>query len=207
MTATDNFSAILANRSSENRHSLDFYPTPPSATIALIKHLRLGPENMVWECASGEGDMAKVFQHFQIDCIGTDIKDGHDFLKIQGLSGGRFPNWIITNPPFNLAAEFIRHAYSLNINFALLLKSQYWHASNRSKLFQECQPTEILPLSWRIDYKYKERGLGNEKQGSPTMDHIWCVWERDLQGKLTPTTYQPLPKPIKNDFEFWKSMQ
>ena len=45
---------VLANRSAKDRRKLDFYPTPPDVTHALMQFLNL-PKTTVWECACGEG--------------------------------------------------------------------------------------------------------------------------------------------------------
>jgi hypothetical protein len=205
-----NFSAIIANRSSENRNHLDFYPTPPSATIALINFLR--EENLyhhhhnVWEPACGTGDMSSVIRRMGNDVIETDIQMGYDYLTCHIPSGDKI-DWVITNPPFKLAKEFILRSAEHNLNFAFLLKSQYWHSASRMSLFKRCKPTFILPLTWRIDFKYKERGQGAEAKGSPTMDHIWAVWKRKWCDPdiihPTVTIFKPLEKPIKNDYKWY----
>jgi hypothetical protein len=199
------FSAILANRSSEDRNHLDFYPTPPSATIALMRFLEgrnlVNQNHKIWEPACGSGDMTLVLRKLEYDVTGTDIETGHDYL-VTDIS--EHVNWVITNPPFSLASQFIRRSLENGVSFAFLLKSQYWHSANRLGLFMESKPSFVLPLTWRIDFKYKERGQGTESKGSPTMDHIWVVW---LAGKpnYVETIYQPLEKPIRNDYEWYLS--
>lgn len=119
--AQENFSRVIANRQKDRRH-LDFYPTPPSATVALIDRLKLTSDDVVWECACGSGDMTNVFTELGIKCIGSDITDGRDFLKEEKLPDDKI-NWIITNPPFNLAEQFIKHADQFGVKYAFLLKS------------------------------------------------------------------------------------
>lgn len=81
---------------------------------------------------------------------------------------------IITNPPFNISEDFIRKACSMDLNIvAFLLKSQYWHAAKRKKLFEQYPPSYILALTWRPDFLSGERG------GAPTMECIWTVWLRN----------------------------
>lgn len=208
--SNSNFSAILANRSSENRDHLDFYPTPPSATIALIDFLVkeniLHTYHKIWEPACGTGDMSRVLKMFSKDVIETDIQTGYDYLENPIPTRDKI-DWVITNPPFKLAKEFILKSVDHSVNFAFLLKSQYWHSANRLPLFRQYKPSFILPLTWRIDFKYKERGQGLEAKGSPTMDHIWVVWKRKwCQPDVTyptDTIFQPLEKPIKNDYEWY----
>jgi hypothetical protein len=99
---------------------------------------------------------------------------------------------IVTNPPFNLAEQFIRHAIlDLQIPYcALLLKATYWHAKSRISLFKECPPAVIYPLTWRLDFM---------NRGRPTMECSWIVWDRSRVG----TKYELLEKPQVTLGEFF----
>lgn len=172
------------------RRELDYYPTPANVTIALMEFLKRPDTcNMqpmtIWEPACGEGFMSKVFREYGHDVIETDLSTGHDFLTTD-----RSANAIITNPPFSLAEEFICKAVRSCDISAMLLKSQYWHASKRFGLFKMHQPRYVLPLTWRPDFYEHERVPGGKK-GAPTMEVAWSVWI----GKSTVTEYIPLQKP------------
>lgn len=184
-------SRITGGNSAVGRRKSDFYPTPPEVTVALMEFLNLPKWTTIWECAAGEGDMVKAIRSCGYGTVyGTDIAEGFDFLSpetIRRLFVGF--DWIITNPPFARAEEFIRRAASLEKPFAFLLKSQYWHAASRAKLFEELPPSYILPLTWRPDFFFKE-----EHGGSPLMDVMWCVWLTP-QMKNVQTVYRPLTKP------------
>ena len=173
----------IANGGDKNkRRKLDFYPTPPDATHVLMQFLNLDPCK-VWECACGNGAMAEVIKEYNHSVISTDIS-----ATEYGVSGVDFLNEyrtcdaIITNPPFNISHEFILHATKQAGIVAMLLKSQYWHAKKRIKLFTTNQPSYVLPLTWRPDF-----GGG----GAPTMDVLWTVW---VDGD-TDTKYRLLSKP------------
>ena len=165
-----NASRIAGGNSAYGRSQSDSYPTPPDVTVALMRFLNLSRTTSVWEPATGEGDMAGVLQTYFETVYTTDILDGTDFLK----SSIDAADWIITNPPFSLAEAFIRRAAELGKPFAFLLKSQYWNATCRWKLFDEIPPSYILPLTWRPDFFFKKRMPG--EKGSPLMDVMWCVW-------------------------------
>lgn len=102
-------SRIAGGNSTIGRRESDFYPTPPEVTVALLDFLRLPENTVIWEPAAGEGDMAGVLQTYFETVYTTDILDGTDFLK----SSIDAADWIITNPPFARAEEFIRKAASL----------------------------------------------------------------------------------------------
>lgn len=181
-------SRIAGGNTAYERKRSDFYPTPPDATEALLRHLNLPRETVIWEPACGEGYMSSVFNRLGYSSVSTDLNDygfgesGIDFLNAEL----RPCDWIITNPPFKLAEQFIRRCAYHGKPFALLLKSQYWHSKSRYPLFKEITPSEILPLTWRPDFLFKTRG-----SGSPLMDCIWCVWK----GSGQQTAYFPLKKP------------
>lgn len=186
MTERSFGSKICGGNSAWKRQASDFYPTPPEATQALLDFLKIPTGTVVWEPAVGEGHMAEVMQANGYQVIGTDIEAGTDFITADMPEGAQ---WIITNPPFSLAEQFIKTANNHGVPFAMLLKCQYWHAASRVSLFSEITPSYVLPLTWRPDFMFKARG-----KGQPVMDVIWCVWlpcERK-------TEYIPLAKPKKS---------
>ena len=178
-------SRINGGNSSTGRKASDFYPTPPEATVALLKFLSLPAQAHIWEPACGEGHMVDVMEAMGYEVTGTDIQAGDDFLTIP-LMGC---DWIITNPPFRLAEQFIRQCAKHKKPFALLLKVQFWNAAKRYKLFREITPTRVLPLTWRPDFTGK---------GQAMMDMAWCVWDLAPRGT---TYFLPLEKPNAEELE------
>ena len=181
----------LANGGSKaNRRELDFYPTPPKATHAIMAFLNL-PISCIWEPACGNGAMSEVIKKYNHDVISSDIRDdtGYGTGKIDflhGITPKKQIDAIITNPPFYLSVEFIIRAISIAPTVAMLLKSQYWHSAKRIDLFNNHPPSFVLPLSWRPDF-----GGG----GAPTMDVLWTVW----QAGISDTKYRILSKPNKGN--------
>lgn len=168
-------SAAGGNRTSEidpEHKKANFHATPGGAGEALLGRF---PMTMAWECACGDGALSKVLQAAGVKVLSTDLYDrgfgrsGQDFLKIMKMPADCD---ICTNPPFDLAEEFIRHAV-LTLKprrLFLLLKSTYWSAEKRIALWEECKPTWDLPLTFRLDF------TGG---GSPTMELSWFCWERE----------------------------
>lgn len=187
-------SAIVGAQKTHKRKEADFYPTPIDVTEALMRHLKLDRSAVIWEPAAGDGSMARMLERHVDDVLATDLRDessiygkrGIDFLSTTADDHYHIPDWIITNPPFNLAESFIRKSLSITSNVAMLLKSQYWHAAGRLGLFTDHPPSEVLPLTWRPAFLEKERGK------SPLMDVIWVVWRA---GCNMPTTFEPLKRP------------
>lgn len=104
--------AVMAQRV-EGVDSLDDFPTPPWATRAFLSHYFSGDdltEQSVWEPACGRGHMAQVLSEFFGSVRASDIfnygyGEIQDFLT--GLTALRSVDWLITNPPFRLAEDFL----------------------------------------------------------------------------------------------------
>lgn len=169
------------------RQQGDWYPTPDDVTSVLFE--RVVFEGGVYEPCCGDGSLALVAERYGHSVVGTDLHDrgyglahgeAYDALKLGSLLK---PN-VVTNPPFNVACGIIEHLWSLGPDkMAMLLKSTFWHAENRRAVFDRMPPSRIIALTWRPDF------LGLNR---PTMEVIWCVWDRAHVG---PTTYELADRP------------
>lgn len=176
-------SMIVGGDPNKKRNAMDFYPTPREVTVALLEQIALPYGTKIWEPACGQNHMVDVISEYGYDVIGTDIQGGVDFLTADLPEDVKF---IMTNPPFGIADKFIERCIEHRRSFALLLKSQYWHAKKRTKLFRDYTPDLILPLTWRPDFT---------GQGSSLLDMMWCVWWRPGPHKYA--LYKPLDKPME----------
>jgi hypothetical protein len=176
----------LANATQDNkRRELDFYPTPPDVTHALMEFIDMRIYT-IWEPACGDGAMSEVLKMYSPDVISSDLREtGYGEGGVDFLTAHRDCDAVVTNPPFNVSEQFIRHALTKAGTVAMVLKSQYWHAKKRAALFQEFPPAYVLPLTWRPDF------MGGERGGAPTMEVHWTVW---IAGD-TDTKYRILGRP------------
>jgi hypothetical protein len=182
---------ILSNRSAVDRNKTDFYATPAEVTVALLDFLEgkglIEPGYCIWEPACGSLAMADVMIDRKYHVLASDLHPQFEWMiPYDFLHADEKCDWIITNPPFSKATEFITHALELGKPCAFLLKSQFWHAKSRLDLFRENPPSYVLPLTWRPDFLY------GAKSGSPTMECLWTVWARSQE-----TIYYPLEKPTE----------
>lgn len=154
------------------RQERDLYETPEWVTRALIEHL---PRAMrVWEPAAGSGKMADVLYRsgMALDVYSTDIATGVDFLS---CSNQNTVEAIITNPPYNIAQEFIEHALNLTRNargyVAMLLRTDFDHAKTRQHLFRDCPQFACkVVLTKRIVW-FDRPGA------APSFNHAWYIWD------------------------------
>jgi len=174
--------AVMARRS-EPPSSLDYFPTPPWATRALLEHvlLPLGLSNpakeCVWEPACGEGHMSAVLTEYFRHVSASDVFPyGHgnvtDFLSTAYVSLS--PDWIITNPPFKTAEEFAHRAIGLaSKGAALLVRSAWLEGEGRfTRLFQPCPPAIVAQFCERVPMV---KGRWDPKASSAT-SYSWVVW-------------------------------
>lgn len=119
-----NFSA---NNASGKRKASDFYETPYSITRHLINREPFDPDCVVCEPACGDGAIVRVLlEKWALDNVVHYDKET-DFLKET-----KTYSYIITNPPFSLAQEFIIKAKTVATKkFAMLLPLSYLHGKKR----------------------------------------------------------------------------
>ncbi len=196
--------AVMANRR-EPPDSLDFFPTPPWATRALFPFL--GDETRtVWEPAAGMGHMAAVLgEHFDAvfssdvhdygigATVGSFVGEGPDVAQCVPM-----PDWIITNPPFNLAMEFAHRALrTARIGVALLTRTAWLEGGERYReLFEPHPPSIIALFSERVPMV---KGRWDPKASTAT-SYAWVVWgERSTRGTrlswIPPGQRERLTKP------------
>src|SRR5262245_9450796 len=107
--------AVMAQRI-EPQDSPDDFPTPPWATRGLIEHV-LGDKRSLTsmsclEPACGAGHMAKVLKEYfaRVRCADAYA---YGYGEVRDFLSPHVPNevdWVITNPPFRLAEDFVVQA-------------------------------------------------------------------------------------------------
>ena len=189
-------SAVMAQRR-EPPDSLDYFPTPPWATRALLEWLDersagLGGRGTVWEPACGEGHMARPLAERFERVIATDVHD-YGFGSVRDFlwPGADEPvDWIITNPPFRLAAEFIERAHQVaRCGIAMLVRTAFLESADRhERLFSKTPPSEILQFVERVPMFRGRLDAG----GSTATAYCWLVW-RYLRRPAPMTEFHWLP--------------
>lgn len=184
--------SLMASRQ-EAIDSLDFFPTPPWATRALIEDVlpQLGislADASVWEPACGEGHISGVLEEYAREITATDIFDyslegrsppgwraSEDFLEVSPAHFGRF-DWIITNPPFeDRAIAFVQHALELTgAGVAMFFRSQWAveGVERYEKLFRDHPPTLS---AWFVERVNLCKGRW-DPDGSTATAYCWLIW-------------------------------
>ncbi len=166
----------------------DFFPTPRWATFALIDNEKFSRE--IWECACGDGAMARVLGETGCTVPSTDLYErgygeaGHNFL-----TASRRAENIVTNPPYNCAEGFVASGVKLaKCKFALLLRLAFLEGANRANtIFSRVPPARVWVFSERITFYMK----GAKQAGSGTTAYAWFVWDKDASSKTELRWFKP----------------
>jgi hypothetical protein len=190
---------------------LGFFPTPPWAARAggeLIARLDPGAWDC-WEPACGQGHMAHGLADYFAGVYATDI-------HAHGWSGQSGPavdflhpamdmvaaDWIVTNPPFHLAAAFVEAGLRrARRGVAVLCRLSFLEAGARYPLFFGETPLSVFAPF----YERPAMHLGRwDPKGSTATGYAWFVWVKpetgwDFEGAriapIPPATRRRLTRP------------
>jgi hypothetical protein len=180
------FTSVMAGRI-EPPDALDFFCTPPWATRALCERVLFdaGPWPLplaAWEPAAGEGHIAEVLREYFAWVRASDVFDygrGYELGSFVGSGPDvatvpAAPDWIITNPPFNLACEFALRAIKIaRAGVALLVRSAWSEGGDRYRdLFSKRPPALIAQFAERVPMV---KGRWDPNASSATA-YAWFVW-------------------------------
>jgi len=153
--------------------SQDDFQSPPLAIIPLIKYLN--QKWVYWEPACGKGNLVKALNTRGFNCFGTDLLTGTSFFDLQPAPY----DCIITNPPFSLKDEFLKHAYDLNKPFAFLLPITALETPARQNLFKRFG-IEIIFMDKRLHYK-----SASVTSHRSWFASAWFTWGLDIGSQIT----------------------
>ena len=173
-----------SNHSLLEREEHDFYATDPTAIDDLLKYETF--DKNIWECACGQGHLAKRLKQFGYKVKCSDLIDrGYpeteiiDFLKEKHNFNGD----IITNPPYKYCSEFILNALNsipYEHKVAMFLKLQTLEGQKRyEEIYSKYPPKTVYVFS-----KRKNCAKNGEFTGSSAVCYAWFIW---VKGEYTTT--------------------
>jgi hypothetical protein len=168
---------------SSNRHPNDHYPTPTALTLALLKELPHIGGAVIEPCAA-EGRIAGVLRaHPSVTSVITnDIdvtmptgyhEDATDPTATFWLTPA---DWVVTNPPFNQADQFVRLGWGkARLGVAMLLRLTYMEPTRkRAQLLKEMAPS----MSHLIVFSQPRPSFTGDGRTDSTTT-AWFVWQHD----------------------------
>lgn len=175
-----------SNHVEHDRAEHDYYATDPKAAELLLD-VEPNLDN-IWECACGEGHLAKVFAKASKLSKATDLinrgygDEFYDFL----IPDAYFWNGdIVTNPPYKYALEFVKQAIKVvawKRKVCMFLKLTFLEGKARKEFFKQYPPKTIYVCSGRI--KCALNG-DFDATGQSAACYAWFVWEKGFTGKPT----------------------
>jgi hypothetical protein len=173
--------AVMAQRV-EPADSPDDFPTPPWATRALLEHVLDTPTLTNLSClepACGAGHMAKVLKEYFGDVRYSDAYQyGYgpvrDYLSYPYEANA--VDWVITNPPFRLAEEFVLRSLTVaRRGVAILARTVFLESSGRYReIFYNSPPSIFAQFVERVPMV---KGRLDIKATTAT-GYAWFVWDK-----------------------------
>lgn len=163
------------------RRASDFYQTPYSMTQQLLDVEYFDNTAPVLEPACGDGAIIKVLHDNKfrlVDSIDINRDLKINFIKTRNL--GKY-NYIIKNPPFSLAKEFILKSKELYTDkIASLLPLSYLHGQERYRLrlFNELKHIHVFTRYPMLTGELRDDG----KYETGMMVYAWYVWSKGYAG-------------------------
>lgn len=202
-----------SNHSPElEREKNDFYATPSVAVDGLLKMLDAHGimknihEHPVYEPCCGKGHIANILAENGFDVVASDlvlrdwipapgvtlVDSSVDFFKVGKSASGLVPPdyvipsgaSIITNPPYGMSNECVRHALDIVDNDAyviMFLKIQFLETIDRYKLFTENPPRWVFVCSERLQCAMNG-DFEKESQYGGAVCYAWYVWKKGYKG-------------------------
>lgn len=157
------------------RQANDAYWTPAWCTQALLDEVTF--RGAIWEPAAGAGHIVEVLKANKYKVFATDIASYGFAIKIRDFLDKEsylIPPWhIITNPPYDKAEQFIRHALDYTkpsrSQVAMLLRHEYDCAASRRDLFEHPAFHKKLILTRRPKWF--------DDKASPRHNFSWFIWD------------------------------
>lgn len=181
----------LMNQRHQAAESLDYFPTPPWATRAMLHEVLL-PLRLnlpLTACVArdpcvGGGHMLPPLQEVFKQ---VDFSDVHDwginppirdftFESIDSLQadGETRPDWIFCNPPFNIAQQFFEAALKIaRRGFAFLVRVSWLSGQERyNMIYRHHKPTFVVHFAERVALI---EGVWDPEASTAT-DYVWVIW-------------------------------
>jgi hypothetical protein len=166
--------------------------SPPEAMVALMRVERLPPA--IWECACGDGALVrplraaghKVYATDLIDYGLDDSQSRIDFLLETKAPPGC--DTIISNVPYKLGAEFVRHALALVRHAHFLFRINFVESVDRTNIIGAGTGLRVIrAFRNRLPALHDINHEGNRV--SNPFCYAWFSWDREYRGA---TIFEPI---------------
>lgn len=185
------------NRGSQ-RVDKDFYPTPAKTVQAIADKIAWDRVAIAAEPCRGSGAIVQALEPWykgKWHC--HEIREGWDYLKAD-----LYPvDLVITNPPYDIATEFLSKSLREGNCVVYLLRLNYLGSAKRAGFLARNRPTHLYVLSERPSFVDSCGGTpyekscgavfqkadqvktcpecgGKVKAGTDATEYAWFVWDQ-----------------------------
>lgn len=198
--------AVMAQRI-EPKDSRDDFPTPPWATRGLVEHIIRPKEQFerqtCLEPACGVGHMSKVLEEYFGRVISSDKFD-YGYGRVHDYLDDAWPSqpvdWVITNPPFRLAEEFVLKSLRVaRHGVAILARTVFIESIGRyDRIFRDKPPSKFAQFTERVPMVQGRL----DKKASTATGYSWIVWEKSYVGEPKLVWVPPCRKLLEKDNDY-----
>lgn len=157
------------------RNTNDFYQTPKTMTQHLLNSLKINKKDSIFEPSCGGGAIVNVLKENNYKNISYSdkysVESPIDYIKCDIKQY----DYVITNPPFKHALEFIEKSYLTARNkFFLLLPHDYLHGLERYKknAFRGLERYDIFIRKPMLDNTVRDDG----KYSTGMLAYAWFTF-------------------------------
>jgi hypothetical protein len=148
----------------------DVVYTPDWCVADMVRHFK--PKGRILEPCKGGG----AFMRHLPNAFWCEIADGRDFFAWSDPV-----DWIMTNPPYSLMREFLRHSIAVAENIVFLVPAKNMFSG---------YGTVREPAGWGGMVAIRWYGTGS-RLNFPMGNAIAAIhWQRGQQGTITETFYE-----------------
>ncbi|MCB5204233.1 SAM-dependent DNA methyltransferase [Neorhizobium sp. T786] len=174
------------------KDALEYFPTPPWATRAVIHELLLRElidlrSKRARDPCAGGGHMAlplrESFGHVDVSDladwgINPEIRDFLEESRERLVEDGhQIPDWVFINPPFEQSLKFVLKALEIATEGVALFCRLGWLSGQERyhTIFGPQPPTFICPFAERVALI---EGAWDPEASTAT-DYVWYIWIKD----------------------------
>lgn len=180
---------------------LDYYPTPAWATRALLKYVPSVSGATCLEPACGAGHMSRALLEVFPEVRSYDIAD-RGYGKLANFLTDDFSpvDWVITNPPYNVALDFVKKSLLLSsTGVAMFLRSTFAESAGRyEELFRDTPPTTIAQFVERVGLVKN----GVVSKANACVPYAWFVWDKRQGGRTDFVWLPPCKKALERPEDY-----
>lgn len=189
-----NGSNIAGANPKNGRVENDYYATNPADTSAFLELIEYEYDlnnTSILEPAAGEGHimnvlkerypLSKIIGRDLIDRGNKEIESGVNFIT---TNNNEHFDYVITNPPFALAKEFINKSLEIADVAFMFAKLQFLEGKARKQWFENGHLKYVYVYSYRANpWRNGESTDENGKKWSSTMAFAWYVFDGKYDGE------------------------